>query len=182
MKKLILGLVIAVSSLATAYATPVTYTGDILNASQYTLVHRLSGSVLFWFDDNQDFTFDYDADTGIITAAPQVFSLHGSSGAATLHLLDFSVTVLPDGNIADGGYMYYHLGDANGPIAGGNFVFNTLTSGPFNRVYPPDNGYLWGGDDANDLGIDFAWTVPEPSALVLLVMGLLAVRFARRRI
>lgn len=72
-------------------------------------MHRLSGSVLDWFDDHQHFTFDYDANTGVITAGPQAFSLHGASGFATLQLLDFSVTVFADGNIANGGYMGYQL-------------------------------------------------------------------------
>lgn len=176
-----------------AYAVPVIYTGEVIE--QISLVHlgeepggTTSRRDWLRFEPDQAFSFYYDEDAAAITTTGlgvQSFSLASVNGAtATFELLSLDLD-LNDVDGFLGGTLAYNLVDTQnwlaGEFFGGVFEFENLNFTNFNKVtFLGDvltEAVLWGGDSANDLGVDFAFhgeptAVPEPSMAALLLLGL----------
>ncbi len=193
MKLKLLGVLSLLLTIGTASATPVLYSGTVIDNDwrNYTLVHdgaspSGSGSRNDWlrFAADQAFDFFYDADAEVIntdglgTQSFDLFSVNGASGVFNLIAMSL---ILDDS--ADGfseGFIEYSITVGTEDIDG-VFFFDDINSGIFNSVNIGSSitSYLWGADYDNDLGIDFAFTgvpVPESATLLLMVFGLLAMR------
>ncbi|MEM7081832.1 MAG: hypothetical protein AAF465_03795 [Pseudomonadota bacterium] len=170
-------------ALPSAHAVPIT--ADIYN---FSVVHLGSnpagtGDQADWFRFDAGQTLDLDLTNNFLALlAPQSFTLTTDNGATgLLELLSFSMD-LNDSDGFLGGSIDYVL---NG--AAGQFLFSDSNYG--SSVYNSssvENGifslFIWGGDDANDLGLDLGISaqIPEPGILVLMVTGLIALRLFRR--
>lgn len=176
-----------------AWADPMNFW--ILNGSgsggTYSLVHDNagpSGGNHRNFNDGQSFWGDLTAD-GLTTSGfgDQWLSLDTGMDFVLHELtlfLDGAFGLTEVGGIA--GQMVYTIYSGENVEFSGIFEFtadgyttlfnqSTMTDGTFFAA-------LWGGDEQNDLGIDFVFhgaQVPEPGTLILMGLGLLGMGFSR---
>lgn len=165
-----------------ASAVPILGTIDL--ASNYSLVHAIpldSSDDWLWFDPDQEILMDLAA--GVLTLdGAQSFTLGSISGAtATIEFTAMYMDLNDVDGFLNGTLDYFLDGQA------GQFVFTNSNYGasPFNSSTIVGNSlsvYAWGGDNVNDLGIDLgiSGTIPEPSTLLLMAVGMLGLRRLRQ--
>ncbi len=181
---LMLGAAGTLSLTGAAQATPIT-----ADVAGFSLIHPGSnpagtGDVDDWlnFDAGQTIDLDYDSTSNLLSlAGAPIFTLSSANGASAVLVMNSFDMDLNDADGFLGGSIDYTLnGDA------GTFTF---TNNNYTSIYNTssiNNGmlslYIWGGDDANDWGLDMGLhaDVPEPGMLVLLLMGGLAMRYSLR--
>lgn len=196
--KIVFRLAIVSALLLGANASAATLIGTFLDDTQWSLIHGGSGPTpstnasehLRWLA-GQDIVFDLTGTT-LSASGPQTFMLMADNFAdfATFTLLSFSAD-LGNANGFVSGSLDYELTVDSGPLASnspysGTFEFGTMSVGAFNSS-SIDGGvfsmFLWGGDTANNIGIDIGISavVPVPAPLLLLLPSLLGLGFLRRR-
>ncbi len=178
-------------------ANAATVTGTWLSSGQWSLIHAGSSAggtgdaadFLRWLPD-QEVIFDLTATT-LTASGPQDFDLISSNGDGATFTLQSATLDLSDTDGFFGGTMDYSLTVDSGPLVGtymGTFTFaNDSFSGTLFNSSSIENGvfniYLWGGDVANDIGIDvgLSTVVPIPAPLLLFASGLFGLGLTRRR-
>ncbi len=184
------GVLAAVLGLFSGVANAAPYQGTILDGGNWSLIHEGAGMQPTngsddWlrFDPGQPFVFDV---SGLLVTAsgPQSYSLASNNGAvATFVLESLSLSLDATTGIPSGSMDYTLDGVA------GTFLFAAETYGQtvFNSSITDGNTltvFLWGGDTANDLGIDIGFEgtlVPLPPAVMLFASALIGLAFLRRR-
>ncbi|MEM9056892.1 MAG: hypothetical protein AAGD86_05405, partial [Pseudomonadota bacterium] len=162
--------------LGTSAAHAVTYEGSILSGSNgVSLVHGVPLSdtdPADWlrFDDGASFTFDV---TGLIVSAsgPQSYTLTSNAGDTATFVIESMLLELDDITGIPMGTIDYTLDGVAGTFT---FLEQTYGDSGFNSSSFDGSDItvaIWGGDAANNLGLDLVFTgspIPVPPALWLL--------------
>ena len=140
-----------------------------------------------WFDDNQPLHAQLMG-TDVSLSGPQSFSLTSNNGVGELLItrLELDLDDLTDGFFY--GEMDYILTSSTNIGALGTFVFKNEN---YNSIFNTSSFdgenlefFLWGGDERNELGIDFAFRgeieVPVPGSALLMVIAIAALRSVRK--
>lgn len=182
--------------IAAGNVSAATVIGSWLSDGMWSLIHAGSTPAsplppadhLRW-DGGQTIIFDLTGTT-LTATGPQTWSLTSYAGATGEFTLTSMTLDLDDPSGFSSGTLDYSLVVDSGPMIGsyaGTFSFGTMSAAgtPFNSSGDSSGRfefYLWGGDDANDLGIDIGvGEVPIPAPFLLLASCLMGMGFLRRR-